>query len=273
MASDRATSICTGNGESDGDLAGVAGLAAGGAAGAGLAAGAAGAGLAACAAGAGLAAGAAGAGLAAGAAGAGLATCEAGGEVEACAVAGWKAPGTASKASHLSASILARLTWPVSDGALPSSRASVPVAVSPPIDILKSVTANRVAVYSMPPSKVKLPTTEASKSGGAWPVARMTAPMKSVNAPVATVRCPFTSALALTSLTVPLKSSVPLSTFRLNSVAWPSASAAPRLKSSDSGTPFTVALPEIANGPAREPTDAVAATSSALNVWPLCGLV
>src|SRR5216684_629985 len=233
MASDSATSISTGNGESDVDLA--AGLAA------------------ACAAGAGLAAGAAGAGV--------------------WGVEGWKAPGTASNASHFSASILARLTWPVSDGALPSSRASVPVAVSPPIDILKSVTASRVGVYSMPPSKVKLPTTEASKMGCAWPVARTTAAMKSVNAPVDTARCPFTAALALTSLTVPLKSSVPLSTFRLNSVAWPSALASLRLKSSDSGTPFTVALPEIENGPASEPTDAVAATSSALNVWPLCGFV
>ncbi len=248
MASDSATSISEGNGESDGDLAGAAGLAAAGAAGAGLAA---------CAAGAGLAAGDA----------------AAAGGVAVCGVEGWKAPGTASNASHFSASILARVTWPESDGALPSSRASVPAAVSPAIDILKSVTASRVGVYSMPPSKVKLPTTEASKLGGAWPVARTTAPMKSVNAPVDTARCPFTSALALTSLTVPLKSSVPLSTFRLNSVAWPPALASPRLKSSDSGTPFTVALPEIENGPASEPTDAVAATSSALNVWPLCGFV
>src|SRR5277367_3508453 len=129
MASDRATSICTGNGESDEDLVGVAGLAVACAVGAGLAADGAGV--------AGLAAGAGVAGLAAGATGAG-------GEVEVCSVDGWKAPGTASKASHFSASILARLTWPVSDGALPSSRASVPVAVSPPIDILKSVTASRV---------------------------------------------------------------------------------------------------------------------------------
>src|SRR5580704_12498181 len=257
MASDSATSISTGNGESDVDLAGAAGLAAACAAGLGLAACAAGLGLAACAAGAGLADDGA----------------EAAVGVAVCGVEGWKAPGTASNASHFSASILARLTWPVSDGALPSSRASVPVAVSPPIDILKSVTASRVGVYSMPPSKMKLPTTEASKMGCAWPMARTTAAMKSVNAPVDTARCPFTSALALTSLTVPLKSSVPLSTFRLNSVAWPSAWAAPRLKSSDSGTPFTVALPEIENGPASEPTDAVAATSSALNVWPLCGFV
>src|SRR3981081_1047467 len=45
MASDSATSISEGNGESDGDLAGAAGLAAACAAGAGLAACAAGAGL------------------------------------------------------------------------------------------------------------------------------------------------------------------------------------------------------------------------------------
>ena len=44
-------------------------------------------------------------------------------------------------------------------------------------------------------------------------------------------------------------------------------------KSSDSGTPLTVASPEIENGPFREPTDAVAATSSALNVCLVCGLV
>src|SRR6266702_3078763 len=138
MASDSATSMSTGNGESDVDLAGAAGLAA------------------ACAAGAGLAACAAGAGLAAGDA-------AAAGGVAVCGVEGWKAPGTASNASHFSASIFARPTWPVSDGALSSSKASVPVAVSPPIDILKSVMASRVAVYSMPPSKVKLPTTEASK--------------------------------------------------------------------------------------------------------------
>src|SRR5260370_31165344 len=168
MASDSATSISEGNGESEGDLAGAAGLAAACAAGAGLAACAAGAGLAACAAGAGLAAGDA----------------AAGGGVGVCCAEGWKAPGTASNASHFSASILARVTWPVSDGALPSSRASVPVAVSPPIDILKSVTASRVGLYSMPPSKVKLPTTEAPKLGCPWPLARTTAAMKSVNAPV-----------------------------------------------------------------------------------------
>src|SRR5258708_37333801 len=120
MASDSATSISEGNGESDGDLAGAAGLAAAGAAGAGLAA---------CAAGAGLAGGVTDAGVA----------------VEGCGVEGWKAPGTASNANHFSASILARVTWPESDGALPSSTASAPAAVSPPIDILKTVTASPVA--------------------------------------------------------------------------------------------------------------------------------
>src|SRR5260370_11488577 len=250
MASDSATSISTGNGDSDVDLAVdlAAGLAAAGAAEASLGAWAAGAGLAACAAGA-------------------------EGGVGVGGADGWKAPGTASNASHFSASILARATWPVSGGALPSSRASVPVAVSPPIDLLKSVTASRVGAYSMPPSKVKLPTTEPSKTGCAWPVARTTAAMKSVNAPLDTARCPFTAALVLTSLTVPLKSSVPLSTFRTNAVAWPSGLASPRLKSSDSGTPFTVALPEIENGPASEPTDSVAPTCPAFSVLPLCGFV
>src|SRR5260370_4453105 len=169
MASDSATSISTGNGDSDVDLAVdlAAGLAAAGAAEASLAACAAGAGLAACAAGA-------------------------EGGVGGCGVDGWKAPGTARNASHFSASILARATWPVSDGALPSSRASVPVAVSPPIDILKSVTASRVGAYSMPPSKVKLPTTEPSKTRCAWPGARPTASMESVTAPPDPPPCPFT---------------------------------------------------------------------------------
>ena len=83
---------------------------------------------------------------------------------------------------------MANATWPVSEGALAASSASVPVAVSPPIDILKSETANRVGVYSMSPSKVKLPTTEESNLGCAWPLARTTAAMKSVSAPVDTVR-------------------------------------------------------------------------------------
>ena len=125
----------------------------------------------------------------------------------------------------------------------------------------------------MPPSKVKLPTTEESNLGGAWPLARTTAAMKSVSAPVDTVRCPLTSALALTSLTVPLKASLPLSTVRLNAVSWPPVLGSLKSKSSDSGTPFTVALPEIENGPFSEPTDAVAATCSAFSVWPVWGLV
>ena len=90
--------------------------------------------------------------------------------------------------------------------------------------------------------------------------------MKSVSPPVDTARWPFTSALALTSLTVPSKSSLPLDTFRLKSVSWPPVVGALDWKSSDSGTPLTVALPAIENGPFSEPTDAVAATSSALNV-------
>ena len=72
---------------------------------------------------------------------------------------------------------------------------------------------------------------------------------------------------------MPVKSSVPLSTFRLNAVSWPSALGSPSLKSSVSGTPFTVALPEIENGPSSEPTEAVASILSALSVWPVLGLV
>ena len=195
MSSDSETSISVGNGESELDLAGAGGLARGWRPRAGRFG-----------------------GLRRRGGFGGLALPRPQAATAAGGVEGWKAPGTASNASHFSRSILASATWPLSEGALPSSSASVPVAVSPPIDILKSVTASRVGVYSMSPSKVKLPTTEESNLGGAWPLARTTAAMKSVSAPVDTARCPLTSALALTSLTVPLKSSLPLSTVRLNAV-------------------------------------------------------
>ena len=96
---------------------------------------------------------------------------------------------------------------------------------------------------------------------------------KSVRPPVDTLSLPAISALAVSSLMRPLKSSLPLSTFRPKAASWPPGLASLMLTSSVSGTPFTVAVPAIESGPWREPTDAVASTFSAFSVWPVCGLV
>jgi hypothetical protein len=139
---------------------------------------------------------------------------------------------------------------------------------------LKSLRASRVGEISIPPSKLKLPTTEASKAGSGSPAACTTAAIKSVSRPVATLRWPLSVASGAILLAWPSKVSVPLWTFNVNLVSWPPLSfGAPTSQSNDSGTPFTVAVPAIENGPSSDLTEAVAWTFSALVVLPVCGLV
>ena len=154
-------------------------------------------------------------------------------------------------------------TCPPSTGAGFSPSESEPLAPSLPMPISKLPTARRSGPISISPSKAKRPAPDMSKAGWVAPRAPNTEVTKSLITPVFTERWPWSLLSSARRAAAPLKSSSPLETLRLSRATWPLAVSAPKAMSSFSGTPFTVAVPSISNGPLNDRTVAPASTFSA----------
>jgi hypothetical protein len=189
------------------------------------------------------------------------------------AVGGASLPGAAGgggaeiPARTRSRSILGSTNLPSTASAGLSVTASEPEPLSPANAILKSRAAIWVCDSSMPPSNVNLLASVGGRAGTGWPERLTRVAMKPLSESVDTVATPDSFAFGPSSLSLPLKPSLPLaSSARL--VAWPSPALAPTSRSILSGAPLTVALPASVYGPLNDPTEAVTFALSAVTDRP-----
>ena len=118
-----------------------------------------------------------------------------------------------------------------------------PEPLSPASAILKSRAANWVCDSSMPPSKLNLLASSGGMAGAGWPARPTRVATKAVSDSADTLASPVALAFGPSSLSVPLKPSLPPPASSARLVGRPSPALAPTLRSILSGVPFTVALP------------------------------
>ena len=133
---------------------------------------------------------------------------------------------------------------------------SEPEPLSSPSAILKSLAATAVWETSMPPSNMNLPASSGGRGGSGWPVSLTRVAMKVVSCSAVIDATPATRAAGPSSLSVPLKPSLPPPACSVTSALCPVAPLRPRARSRLSGAPFTVAPPASAYGPSSEPIEA-----------------
>src|SRR5258707_10143590 len=108
----------------------------------------------------------------------------------------------------------------------------------------------------MPPSKENLLASSGGNAGAGWPARLTSVEMKMVSESAEMLAIPARLALGPSSLSVPLKLSLPPPASNATPAVWPLAPLAPTLRSILSGAPLTVAPPSSPYGPSSEPTDA-----------------
>ena len=120
---------------------------------------------------------------------------------------------------------------------------SEPEPLSPASATLKSLAAILVCDTSMPPSKLNLLASSGGSAGTGWPARLSNVATKPVSESAETLAPPTRLALGPSSLSVPLKVSLPPPASSATLAGSPSAPLAPTLRSILSGAPLTVAPP------------------------------
>ena len=133
---------------------------------------------------------------------------------------------------------------------------SEPEPLSSPSAILKSLAAKAVCETSMPPSNLNLPASNGGNTGSGWPPSLTRVAMNVVSCSAVTDAVPANRAAGPSSLSVPLKPSLPPPAWSVTSALCPAVPLAPRARSRLSGAPFAVALPTSVYGPSSDPIEA-----------------
>ena len=103
------------------------------------------------------------------------------------------------------------------------SSASEPEPLSWPSASLKSLAATAVCETSMPPSKLNLPASSGGSVGSGWPAILTRVSAKAIRLSAELDAMPTARAFGPSSLSVPLKESLPPPASSATSAAWPDA--------------------------------------------------
>jgi hypothetical protein len=153
------------------------------------------------------------------------------------------AGGCCSPASARSRSIRGSTSLPSTTRVGFSVTDSEPEPLSPARASLKSLAANLVCDTSMPPSKLNLLASSGGSAGTGCPDRLTNVAMKPVSDSAETDATPARLALGPSSLSVPLKVSLPPPASSATLAGRPLLPLAPTLRSILSGAPLTVARP------------------------------